>query len=69
MTAWVIVWRSRFPFSGVIVFEELTEFFELGFDRFPMGEQQSAGKQQDQDLFGAQGEKMHRIGENRVDWG
>jgi hypothetical protein len=53
----------------VIVFEELTEFFELGFDRFPMGEQQSAGKQQDQDLFGAQGEKMHRIGENRVEWG
>jgi len=66
LATWAVIWRSWLPFSGMIVFEELTEFFELGFDRFPMREQQGDGKQQDQDLFDANGEKMHRIGGNRV---
>ena len=61
MTAWVIVWRSRFPFSGVIVFAELSEFPDFSLDVFPMREQQGDRKQQDDDLFSAQGEKIHRI--------
>jgi len=61
LTTWTVIRRPWFPFSETIVFGELTELFELGFDGFPMGEQQGDGKQQDQDLFGVQGEKMHRI--------
>jgi len=65
---WTVIRRPWFPFSGTVFFEELTELFELGFDGFSMREQQGDGKQQDQDLCGAQGEKMHRIGKNRIEW-
>ena len=62
LTTWAILWRSWLPFSRTIVFEQLMDFLVPGFERLPMGEQQGNGKQQDDDLFGAQGEKMHRIG-------
>ena len=59
LTAWAVTWRSGFPFSGTVVFEHLAELPGLGFERVPMREQQGDGKQQDQDLFGANGEMVH----------
>ena len=58
---WAVIWGSWFPFSGVIVFAEQSEFPDFSLDVFPMREQQGDRKQQDDDLFSAQGEKIHRI--------
>jgi hypothetical protein len=58
-TTWAVSWRSGFPFSGTVVLEHLAEFPDPGSDGFPMREQQGDGKQQDQDLFDADGEKVH----------
>ncbi len=59
LTAWAVTWRSGFPFSGAVDFEQLAEFPDLGFESVPMREQQGDGKQQDQDLFDADGEMVH----------
>jgi hypothetical protein len=59
LTARAVPWRSGFPFSGAIDFEHLAELPDFGFERVPMREQQGDGKQQDQDLFGANGEMVH----------
>ncbi len=59
LTAWAVTWRSGFPFSGAVVFEQLAELPDLGFESVPMREQQGDGKQQDQDLFDADGEMVH----------
>ena len=59
LTAWAVTWRSGFPFSGTVDFEQLAELPGLGYERVPMREQQGDGKQQDQDLFDADGEMVH----------
>jgi hypothetical protein len=43
----------------VVVFEHLAELPDFGFERVPMREQQSDGKQQDKELFDTDGEMVH----------
>ena len=59
LTVWAVTWRSGFPFSGSVVSEHLAELPAFSFESVPMREQQSDGKQQDQDLFDADGEMVH----------
>ena len=40
LTTWAVTWRSGFPFSGEVDFEQLAEFPDLGFESVPMREQQ-----------------------------
>ena len=54
-----ITWRSGFPFSGAVVFEQLAELPDFSFERVPMREQQGDGESQDQALFDVNGEMVH----------
>ncbi len=58
-TTWAVSWRSGFPFSGAVDFEQLAELPDLGFERVPMREQQGDGERQNQALFDTDGEMGH----------